>query len=167
MTTTYTFTSAADAAIASEKKAGNLWLNLAGWVATEIAPMVQGKEDARELVKGAIDNAQEGYAEAHPKAKKLSEIVAYRSAKSVVLKAIECKITLVNDNGKVKAKSEVEAEIKEGKEEKTPIEKFRIVSTSLASIADNLLTESELLEAIMVLNDMKNKLSEFAATISK
>lgn len=162
----YTFTAAADNAIAIEKKSGGLWNNLAGWVGTEVVPFITAEgEEVKDLVKVAIATAEQEYATAHPKASKLSEVGAYRSAKSVVIKACSLGVPLTNE-GKVRGKSEVEADINAKKAEKTPMEKYRGTASVLASIGDTLLTPDELKEAIALLEEQATKLRTFMATLT-
>ncbi len=158
MSNVYTFTQAADAAVATVKTEGKLWNNLAGWVATLTlagATPEERKASADALIKGAAEE----YTLAHPRAPKLGDIGAYRSAKSLVLSAIGADVTLLNSNGKVKGKTELTDEINAKKVEKSAIEKFRIVHTNMASVGDKLLTLSELEEATKLLEDTYAKLA--------
>lgn len=161
------FTAAADAAVQLVKREGGLWKNLAGFVATQVSAMQQAGgahtgESLREVVATTLADNEKEYANLH-KGVKLGSINAYRSAKSVALKAIECGVALTDAAGNVLGKTEVEQAIKEGKAEKTPIEKFRQSHTTLAAIADKLLTPMELLEAIKLLEETSEKMREFYA----
>jgi len=68
-------------------------------------------------------------------------------------------VALCDGKGKVRGKTEITNEINEKKVEKTAIEKFRVVHTSLASIGDKLITLSELEEATKLMEDTYAKLA--------
>jgi len=156
--TKYTFVQAADAAVATVKTEGKLWNNLAGWVASLTLIGSTGKE-RRECADTCIKQAADEYTNTHPKVGKLGDIGAYRSAKATVLSAIEVGVALCDGKGKVRGKTEITNEINEKKVEKTAIEKFRVVHTSLASIGDKLITLSELEEATKLMEDTYAKLA--------
>jgi hypothetical protein len=62
----------------------------------------------------------------------------YKVAKSVIVRATEMGIPLVDKDGKARGKTDVEADIKLGKEEKSASEKFKVAMNTATSIAAKL-----------------------------
>jgi hypothetical protein len=93
-----------------------------------------------EVMKGQF-KAQEAKATAGGVS--LSELGSYRSAKSVILKAIELEVPLLAADGKPRGKTEVEADIKALKTPETPIETLTRAYALIAKKMSELTTTDE------------------------
>lgn len=145
----YNFDTAAKYAVDSEKKAGNLWNNLAGYIG-ELAQF----HDV-ENVKSVLKNREKEYADLHKV--KLSSIGAYRSAKSVAIKAVSLGVALLNDNGDARGKTEVEKDIKDNKEDKPVIDKIQSTCNTLNSLLDQLADIDEARMALIMIDQLRDK----------
>lgn len=109
---------AIEVAARMQRNGVSLW----GSLAVALAQYVDTKDV--DGAKACIKVGEDEYVQAHPKGAKPSELSAYRSAKSVALAAVKGCIALVDEAGKARGKTEVEGDIKAGKDEKTPIQKL-------------------------------------------
>lgn len=145
----YNFETAAKYAIDSEKKAGNLWNNLAGYIG-ELAQF----HDV-ENIKSVLKNREKEYGEINKV--KLSTIGAYRSAKSVALKAVSLAVNLLNENGEARGKSEVEKDIKDNKEDKPVIDKIQSTCNTLNALLDQLADVDDARMALIMIDQLRDK----------
>jgi hypothetical protein len=125
------FETVAKAAKTINGKAGGLW-----------HAMVLFQQDYASLDKDQLKvtiKGQEQEANAALRIK-IGENSTYRVVKGVILSAVELGISLINKHGKVRGKTEVEADIKEVKGEKSAVDKFKSTLSTANSIADKLLT---------------------------
>ncbi len=74
----------------------------------------------------------------------------YRSNKCVIVNAVEAGVSLFDSKGKPRGKTEVEKELKEGKEKKPAMSRFQTVLKSADTIADELLDSDCILAAALV-----------------
>jgi len=154
----YSFVVVANAAVAMQKKGVSLWANMAGFVGTFVAS--QETKPHVDDVKDMLLDEELTYGKANPKAPVLKTVVAYRTSKSVALKAVEVGVSLLDDKGKPKGKTQVEQEVKAMLNEgvKTPLDKFRGTMTTANSLGDKLLTEMEYLSALQLVKELNEKL---------
>lgn len=145
-----------DAAVATQKRGDGLWNHFAKYV-DEVKPDSLSGEELKAKMSETLKHDEKVYRKMHPKTPKLGTIGAYRSAKSVILAAIEQGISLVDGEGKVRGKTEIEKQLKELKVEKTPMEKFRLMHSSLSAIASVLTDSAELKEAAQLVEDLYAK----------
>ena len=164
---TFKFEIVANAAVAIQNKGTSLWANMAGFIGTYVA----GQEVTPEVddVKAMLLDEELLFGKSNPKAPALKNIGAYRSAKSVALKALEVGVCLLYEKGKPKGKTQVENEIKELANEsvKTPLDKFRSTMNTATAIGDKLLTEMELLSALQLVKELNDKLVADYALVKK
>jgi hypothetical protein len=81
---------------------------------------------------------------------KMGENSTYRSIKSVLCTAVGLGVVLIDSAGNLKGKSEVEAEIKALKNDKTELEKFKSAIETATHIKDKLLPNERLIAAGLV-----------------
>ena len=148
----YNFDTAAKYAVDSEKKAGNLWSNLAGYIG-ELAQF----HDV-ENVKAVLKNAEKSYGEINKV--KLSSIGAYRSAKSVALKAVSLGVALLTENGDSRGKTEVEKDIKDNKEEKSVADKLQTSANTMNAIMDQIADIDDARVAIILIDMLREKAAD-------
>ena len=153
----YNFDTAAKYAVDSEKKAGNLWNNLAGYIG-ELAQF----HDV-ENVKSVLKNREKEYGDIHKV--KLSTIGAYRSAKSVALKAVSLGVTLLTENGDARGKTEVEKDIKDSKEDKPVIDKIQSSCNTLSALLDQLADVDDARMALIMIDQLRDKASVAIGTL--
>ena len=148
----YNFDTAAKYAVDSEKKAGNLWSNLSGYIG-ELAQF----HDV-ENVKAVLKNAEKSYGEINKV--KLSSIGAYRSAKSVALKAVSLGVALLTENGDSRGKTEVEKDIKDNKEEKSVADKLQTSANTMNAIMDQIADIDDARVAIILIDMLREKAAD-------
>ena len=154
----YTFETAAKYAVDASKKEGNLWSNLAGYIG-ELAQF----HDV-ENVKIVLKNREKEYSDLHKV--KLSSIGAYRSAKSVALKAVSLAVNLLSDNGEARGKSEVEKDIKDNKEEKPVADKLQTAANTMNSIMDQIMDLDDARIAIILVDMLREKAANIVSELS-
>lgn len=154
----YNFDTAAKYAVDSEKKAGNLWSNLSGYIG-ELAQF----HDV-ENVKAVLKNSEKSYGEINKV--KLSSIGAYRSAKSVALKAVSLGVALLTENGDSRGKSEVEKDIKDNKEEKSVADKLQTTANTMNSIMDQIADIDDARVAIILIDMLREKAANIVEELS-
>lgn len=154
----YNFDTAAKYAVDSEKKAGNLWNNLAGYIG-ELAQF----HDV-DNVKAVLKNSEKSYGEINKV--KLSSIGAYRSAKSVALKAVSLGVALLTENGDSRGKSEVEKDIKDNKEEKSVADKLQTTANTMNSIMDQIADIDDARVAIILIDMLREKAANIVEELS-
>lgn len=154
----YNFDTAAKYAVDSEKKAGNLWSNLSGYIG-ELAQF----HDV-ENVKAVLKNSEKSYGEINKV--KLSSIGAYRSAKSVALKAVSLGVALLTENGDSRGKSEVEKDIKDNKEEKSVADKLQTTANTMNSIMDQIVDIDDARVAIILIDMLREKAANIVEELS-
>lgn len=154
----YNFDTAAKYAVDSEKKAGNLWSNLSGYIG-ELAQF----HDV-ENVKAVLKNSEKSYGEINKV--KLSSIGAYRSAKSVALKAVSLGVALLTENGDSRGKSEVDKDIKDNKEEKSVADKLQTTANTMNSIMDQIADIDDARVAIILIDMLREKAANIVEELS-
>lgn len=154
----YNFETAAKYAVDASKKEGNLWSNLAGYIG-ELAQF----HDV-ENVKIVLKNREKEYSDLHKV--KLSSIGAYRSAKSVALKAVSLAVNLLTDNGEARGKSEVEKDIKDNKEEKPVADKLQTAANTMNSIMDQIMDLDDARIAIILVDMLREKAANIVSELS-
>ena len=110
-------------------------------------------DEVCDVLKNDLKANESAYKVAHPRVTEFPP--AYRSAKSVILSAIKAGICLKDENGKLKGKTALEQEIKEGKEVKSELQKFQSSIDTAAKIfakIDNLgdIRQAKALTAVLV-----------------
>jgi hypothetical protein len=125
------FEVAAKAAKSINGKSGSLWHAM---VLFQQDYMRLDKDELKSVIKG-----QEQEANAALRIK-VGTNSTYRVVKGVILSAVEYGVSLIDKRGKVRGKTEVEADIKEVKGEKSAVDKFKSTMTTANAIADKLLT---------------------------
>ena len=121
-----TFSKAVDTFVVASNKGTNAFGTLADYCHASTKSNIEARMDPNEvgsILKNNLKAQEQEYKAAHPKCDEFP--VAYRTAKSVLLKAVSMGIALVDAKGKLKGKSALEAEIKAGKDEKSELEKFQ------------------------------------------
>lgn len=147
------FLTAANAAMVVQQKGDSLYKYLALYAAPFIAaPAV----NVRPMLEAGFKSQEMAFYETTKN--RVGKLAAYRSNKSVLLAAAEYGIVLLDGDGKVKGKTAVEKEIKEAKGEKTPMEKFKVVMGTLATVADKLVMEGDLGEAALLTDNLSKAL---------
>ena len=154
----YNFETAAKYAVDASKKEGNLWSNLSGYIG-ELAQF----HDV-ENVKIVLKNREKEYSDLHKV--KLSSIGAYRSAKSVALKAVSLAVNLLTDNGEARGKSEVEKDIKDNKEEKPVADKLQTAANTMNSIMDQIMDLDDARIAIILVDMLREKAANIVSELS-
>lgn len=121
--------------------------------------MVAVQQDWNSLDHVALKETIKGQeAEANTQFKmKINENSTYRVIKGVVLSAVEYGISLVRPDGKPRGKTEVEADIKAAKGEKSAIEKFKSTIDTATKIEAKLET-ADLPLAAKLAKDVLDKL---------
>ena len=147
----YNFETAAKYAVDASKKEGNLWSNLAGYIG-EVAQF----HDV-DNVKSVLKNREKEYGDIHKV--KLSTIGAYRSAKSVALKAVSLGVTLLSDNGEARGKTEVEKDIKDSKEDKPVIDKIQSTCNTMSALLEQLADVDDARLALIMIDQLREKAS--------
>ena len=155
----YNFDTAAKYAVDSEKKTGNLWCNLSGYIG-ELAQF----HDV-DNIKAVLKNSEKSYGEINKV--KLSSIGAYRSAKSVAIKACSLGVKLLDDNGNSRGKTEVEKEIKENKEEKPVADKLQTAANTMNSIMDQIDDIDDARIAIILIDMLREKAANIVTEFSE
>ena len=153
----YNFETAAKYAVDASKKEGNLWNNLAGYIG-ELAQF----HDV-ENIKSVLKNREKEYSDLHKV--KLSSIGAYRSAKSVALKAVSLGVALLNENGEARGKTEVEKDIKDNKEDKPVIDKIQSTCNTLNALLEQLADVDEARMALIMIDQLREKAAVAIGTL--
>lgn len=145
----YNFETAAKYAVDSEKKAGNLWNNIAGYVG-ELAQF----HDA-DNISSVLKNKETEYSTIHKT--KLSTIGAWRSAKSVCMSAVKVGVALLNENGEARGKSDVEKDVRALKEEKPVIDKIQSTCNTLSALLEQLADVDDARMALIMIDQLRDK----------
>lgn len=136
-----------------ERKGTSLWEDLVNFSVT-----VEGNRDT--LDKAIKQQKREVLVEMKVEVDKNS---TFRSAQSVILKARANDVKLLDDNGKVRGKTEVEKECKaleeESKDGKPAIDKFKTTMNTANALADKLEAKDCVVAAALV-QDLLAKLVE-------
>ena len=93
-------------------------------------------EAVADVLKGQIKVQEQEYRNQHPRMEEFPS--AYRSAKSVILKALQHGVLLVDEKGKIKGKTALEKEINGMKEPKSEIAKFQSTIDTASKILDKI-----------------------------
>jgi hypothetical protein len=114
------FVDSVNAYVQGEKKQGSGYGKLIEFAST----LTNSVEDTKQLdvLKSTLETAEGEYKKGM-KAERMP--AAYRSAKSVIVTAVSMSISLIDEEGKYKGKTQLEKEIKEGKPGKPEFEKFK------------------------------------------
>lgn len=111
---------------------------------------------AEELKKSFKRNETE--AEASQKVR-MTENSTYKVAKSVIQRAVESGIPLLDSKGKPRGKTAIELDLADLKTVKTELEKFKTTMATAGNIAAKLTTESDKLTAAKLVDDLLKSLS--------
>ena len=117
-------------AIKAGVKANKAQMGVWNALVLALAPSGYEHDAAVELAK----QGEKAYKDSAPKDAEIPS--TYRSAKSVALAALKNSVSLVTDSGLPRGKSEVEADIKTAKGDKSAIDKVRATLNTLASLLD-------------------------------
>jgi hypothetical protein len=131
-----TFVKAADQFVSVNKQANNAFGNLSDYAYAVIKDKLAAldTEGVVNVLKSTIGADENEYKAAHPRLKEFPP--TYRSAKSVIMSAVKAGVSLVDDKGQRKGKTELEQETKEAKGEKSAIDKFQsAIATATAIFA--------------------------------
>jgi hypothetical protein len=143
-----TFAKSVDAFVATEKKGANAFGSLVEFAVSVLKEVASSDAKNVAIVLGnTIDTAEKEYRTENPKLENMP--TSYRSAKSVIMSAVKNGVSLVDENGKSKGKSELETDTKEAKGDsgKTELQKFTSTMTTAASIFAKLDTLSDVQQA--------------------
>lgn len=137
------FEKAAGAAMSMVKKGEGMFGFLVQFVVATMANATCKEEERADVLKEEFKDNENAYAKAHEKQPKLSTVGSYRSAKSVLVQAVEKHVVLLDGKGKPRGKTDIEKELKELKEEKNPLEKFRTAMHTATNVADKLENDTD------------------------
>jgi len=136
-----TFAKSVDAFVAVEKKGAGAFGTLVEFAYNVVRELPSAT--AADVLKSTIKSEENAYRVAHPKLDAMP--TSYRSAKSVVLAAVKAGVSLIREDGTFKGKTELEKECKEGKSDKTPVEKFTIAMNTATNVFADCATLEEML----------------------
>lgn len=152
------FESAIKAALRINKQVGSFWKDL-------VLFAVESNPKDEEQLKEAFSVAEKEARTTVAKGTKLSNIAAYRSAKSVILAAYRNDVAVVNAEGVVRGKTEVEKDIKAVKAEgKTELDRFKSLMNSLSAVSVKFERKDEYATAFMLVKEECDKIAEKLAT---
>lgn len=128
-----TLTIALDRAFAAQSKGEGSFGSLVEFAHEYTSALTTVGEALRLALKGAIEGEEQAYEKAHA-GKSVKTLAAWRSAKSVVLAAVEAGIALVDEKGKPIGKTALEKAIKETRSPKSNVEKFAIAMNTASAV---------------------------------
>lgn len=142
-----------DAYLRADNITGNAFADLVHYVVAHALADVRAEDQAEVL--GNMLKKQEGEYKAE---KKLDSMpTAYRSAKSVIVKAVTLGVSLVDAKGKARGKSELESECKEKAGDSKPeIQKFTSTMATAMSIFAKLDTLHDVDVAYKLVEELAN-----------
>lgn len=151
------FDKAADAAVSMQKKGTGMFGNLVMFVSEKAEThCVVHKDDLAAMFK----EREAIYQKEHKNAPSLGSVGAYRSAKSVLLSAVEYSIPIKEINGKPRGKTDIEKDIKDAKAPKPDIEKFYTAMSTASNVADKLHTHTDIGLAFTATKALADKLAK-------
>lgn len=141
-----------------DNKQASAFGSLTEYAHSVVKECVGSSEAVTAVLKSAIKGEEGAFRAAHPK---LTEMPAsYRSAKSVIMSAVSAGVCLVDGEGKVRGKSELEKLTKEGKEKKPAVQRFETMLTNAGNVfaeVDTLDDVRQCKALVDILRDMVGK----------
>lgn len=160
------FQKAGEAAVSVQKKGAGMY-GLLVFFLVDINPTHASGSSVKETCAKVFKACEKAFAQENPKAEKLGSIGSYRSAKTVLLQAVEYGVQVLDANGKPRGKTEVEKELAAMKEPKTSMDKFKAAMTTADKMVDDLVGTSELALAYSLAKTLHDKLVHTYAEVAK
>lgn len=126
------FDKAVSGYVSVDNKASSAFGALVDFAHAVIKEVAGDSEAISSVLKNAINGQEREYRVSHPKLKEFP--TAYRSAKSVISAAVKAGVSLVDADGAIRSKSELERLTKEGKEKKPAVVRFETLLTNAGNV---------------------------------
>lgn len=118
--------------VAADNKGASAFGSLIQYAYDVVKEQTGDSKAVANVLGNGIKGEELAFRSAHPKLKEFP--TAYRSAKSVIMSAVKAGVALVDAAGKLRAKSELEALVKEGKSPKSAVQRFETTMTTAGNI---------------------------------
>ena len=128
--------------VSAENKGATAFGSLLQYAYDVVKEQTGDSKAVANVLGNSVKGEELAFRSVHPKLKEFP--VSYRTAKSVIMSAVKAGVALVDAAGKLRAKSELEALVKEGKEKKSAVQRFE----TLMSNAGNVFAEVDTLEDV-------------------
>lgn len=128
--------------VAAENKGATAFGSLLQYAYDVVKEQTGDSKAVANVLGNSIKGEEAAFRVAHPKMAEFP--TSYRTAKSVIMSAVKAGVSLVDAAGKLRAKSELEALVKEGKEKKSAVQRFE----TLMSNAGNVFAEVDTLDDV-------------------
>lgn len=159
-----TFAKSVDAFVTAQNKGVSAFGLLSAFAYDTVKELTGDSEAVLKVLKNSVSEQEAAYKVEHVKMAEFP--TAYRSAKSVIMGAVKAGVSLVDEDGKPKGKTQLEKETKDAKgDSKSELDKFRSTMSTAASIFAKMDTLSDVQASKLLVTELASMVLKAEAAL--